>query len=480
MTDQHPTDGRKPDGEHPDGRGRHAERHADKHDADRHHAEKHHEPKPADEATAAVVSLDTAGGAMEPSAVPATAQSGKIPVGPETLVRRIFTGSGMVSVLAVLLALILGGLLIALTDKQVGTTSTYLLARPTDFLSAVWNAATRSYVALFQGSVFNPRGAGIGGQFAPLLETLTIATPLITAGLGVALAFRAGLFNIGAQGQIIMAGILAAWVGFALHLPLGLHLLLVLAAGIIGGAFWGGLVGYLKARTGAHEVIVTIMFNYIALYLLRYLLNTPAFQRPGETNPISPILDASAVYPQIFGTQYRLHLGFLLAIAATVFVWWLLNRSTVGFEFRAVGANPKAAQTAGINVSRSTILVMAIAGALAGLSGVAQVAGTEKVLTDGVAATYGFDAITVALLGRSTPWGTFAAGLLFGAFRAGAVQMQIQTGTPIDIVLVVQSLIVLFIAAPPLVRAVFGLNPRRRKQAPAGKAKAAATTGGAA
>jgi ABC-type uncharacterized transport system permease subunit len=441
---------------------------------------KPHTPKPADEETAAVASLDTAGGAMEPSAVPASAQSGKIPGGPETLARRIFTGSGMVSVLAVLLALILGGLLIALTDKQVGTTATYLLARPTDFLSAVWNAATRSYVALFQGAVFNPRGSGLAGQFAPLMETLTIATPLITAGLGVALAFRAGLFNIGAQGQIIMAGILAAWAGFALHLPLGLHLLLVLVAGIIGGAVWGGLVGYLKARTGAHEVIITIMFNYIALYFLQYLLNTPAFQRPGETNPISPVLDPNAVYPQILGTQYRLHLGFLLAVATTVFVWWLLTRSTIGFEFRAVGANPKAALTAGINVSRATMLVMAIAGGLAGLSGVAQVAGTEKVLTDGVAATYGFDAITVALLGRSTPWGTFAAGLLFGAFRAGAVQMQIQTGTPIDIVLVVQSLIVLFIAAPPLVRAVFGLNPRRKKAAAAAKSQTAATTGGAA
>ena len=438
------------------------------------------EPAVPDERTASVVAVDTAGGVMEPSAVPATAQSGKIPGGPDTLLRKIFTGSGMVSVLAVLLALIIGGLLIASTDKQVATTSTYFFARPTDFLSAVWNAATRSYIALFQGSVFNPRGNSVAAQFAPFMETLTIATPLITAGLGVALAFRAGLFNIGAQGQIIVAGILAAWVGFALDLPVGLHLLLVLAAGIIGGAFWGGLVGLLKARTGAHEVILTIMFNYIALYFLRYLLNTPAFQRPGESNPISPILDPTAVYPQIFGTQYRLHLGFLLAIATTFLVWWLLNRSTVGFEFRAVGANPKAAQTAGINVSRSTILVMALAGGLAGMSGVAQVAGTEKVLTDGVAATYGFDAITVALLGRSTPWGTFAAGLLFGAFRAGAVQMQIQTGTPIDIVLVVQSLIVLFIAAPPLVRAVFGLNPRRRKPAKAGKSRKAATTGGAA
>ncbi|MET1065773.1 MAG: ABC transporter permease [Arthrobacter sp.] len=429
---------------------------------------------------ATVTALDTAGGAMRPSAVPVSAQSGAVPGGPDSVLRRIFTGSGMVSVLAVLLALILGGLLIASTDKQVGATAGYFFARPTDFISAVWSAATRSYVALFQGSVFNPRGAGIGGQLAPLMETLTIATPLITAGLGVALAFRAGLFNIGAQGQIIMAGILASWVGFALHLPMGLHLLLVLLAGVAGGALWGGLVGLLKARTGAHEVIVTIMFNYIALYFVRFLLDTPAFQRPGETTPISPVLDPSAVYPQIFGSQYRLHLGFLLAIAATVFVWWLLNRSTIGFEFRAVGANPKAALTAGINVPRATILVMAIAGGLAGLSGVAQVAGTEKVLTDGVAATYGFDAITVALLGRSTPWGTFAAGVLFGAFRAGAVQMQIQTGTPIDIVLVVQSLIVLFIAAPPLVRAVFGLNPRKKKTARAGKTPQAATTGGAA
>ncbi|MEO5778747.1 ABC transporter permease [Arthrobacter sp. PAMC25284] len=421
--------------------------------------------------------------AESPSPVPAPATEqppAEAPDGADSVLRKIFTGSGMVSVLAVLLALIIGGLLIASTDRRVEATAGYLFARPADFFGAVWSAATRSYVALFQGSVFNPRGSGLAGQIAPLMETLTIATPLITAGLGVALAFRAGLFNIGAQGQIIIAGILASWVGFALHLPLGLHLLLVLVAGVVGGAIWGGIVGLLKARTGAHEVIVTIMFNYIALYLVRYLLDTPAFQRPGETTPISPILDATAVYPQIFGSQYRLHLGFLLAIAATVFVWWLLNRSTIGFEFRAVGANPKASLTAGINVPRATVLVMAIAGGLAGLSGVAQVAGTEKVLTDGVAATYGFDAITVALLGRSSPWGTFAAGVLFGAFRAGAVQMQIQTGTPIDIVLVVQSLIVLFIAAPPLVRAVFGLNPRKKKPATAGTSRKAASTGGAA
>ncbi|MDJ0319584.1 ABC transporter permease [Pseudarthrobacter sp. PS3-L1] len=438
------------------------------------------QPLSAEQARAAKADLETAGGAKEPSLVPAAAQGGITAERDSSPFRNFFAGSAMTSVLAVLLALIAGGLLIASTDKQVASSAAYLFGRPTDFLAAVWNAATQSYVALFQGAVFNPRAATVAGQFAPIMETLTIATPLITAGLGVALAFRAGLFNIGAQGQIIFAGIFAGWVGFALHLPMGLHLLLVLVAGIIGGAIWGGLVGLLKARTGAHEVILTIMFNYIALYFLRFLLTTPAFQRPGASNPISPVLDPSAIYPQIFGSQYRLHLGFILAIAATVLVWWLLNRSTLGFEFRAVGANPKAAQTAGINVSRATILVMAMAGGLAGMAGVAQVAGTEKVLTEGVAASFGFDAITVALLGRSSPWGTFAAGILFGAFRAGAVQMQVQTGTPIDIVLVVQSLIVLFIAAPPLVRAIFGLNPRRKKMATAATSPKAALPGGAA
>ena len=415
---------------------------------------------------------DSPGTAQAPPPVPVAAATAAKTEG-RSVLREIFTGSGLVSLLAVVAALVLGGLLIASTDPRVGRTLGYLFARPTDFLQALWTAATSSYVALFQGSVFNSRQG-----FAPLLETLTVSTPLICAGLGVALAFRAGLFNIGAQGQIIISATVAAYAGFAWDLPPVLHLLLVIAVGVAGGAVWGGLVGYLKARTGAHEVILTIMFNYVALYLVDFLLNTDAFQRPGENNPISPILDDEAVFPAIPGS--RLHLGFLVAIALTVAVWWILNRSTVGFEFRAVGANPSAARTAGVDVGRSTVLVMALAGALAGAAGVAQVAGTEKVLTTGVAASYGFDAITVALLGRSSPWGTFAAGLLFGAFRAGAVQMQIQTGTPIDIVLVVQSLIVLFIAAPPLVRALFGLGRRAKRGAsPARRAKAT-TTGGAA
>ena len=223
---------------------------------------------------------------------------------------RITQGPGLVSVLAVFVALVLGGLLIAATDAKVATTAGYLFSRPSDFFQALWAAGTDSYVSLFKGSIYNSRQG-----FEPFLETLTVSTPLICAGLGVALAFRAGLFNIGAQGQIIIGAIMASYAGFAWHLPFGVHLLLVILMCVLGGAVWGGLVGLLKARTGAHEVILTIMFNYVALYFLYFLLNTQAFQRPGETNPISPIMDPSAVFPALPGS--RLHLGFVMAIALT-------------------------------------------------------------------------------------------------------------------------------------------------------------------
>ena len=383
------------------------------------------------------------------------------------LLRQITQGPGLVSVLGVIVALVIGGLLIAVTDEKVGETAGYLFAQPSAFFGEFWRAATESYVALFNGSIYNSSQG-----FKPFLETLTVSTPLICAGLGVAVAFRAGLFNIGAQGQIIIGSALAAYIGFAWHLPIGLHLLLVIVFGLLGGAIWGGLVGLLKAKTGAHEVILTIMFNYVAVYLIDFLMNTQGFRRPGETNPISPILDSSAIFPAIPGS--RLHLGFVMAVLLVLAVSWMFKRSTVGFEFRAVGHNPEAAQTAGINVARTTIIAMALAGALAGAAGVAQVAGTEKVLTGGIAGSLGFDAITVALLGRSTPWGTFFAGLLFGAFQAGAVNMQITTGTPIDIVSVVQSLIVLFIAAPPLVKAIFGMNRKKKRSSKLEPTKAGA------
>ncbi|WP_081744641.1 ABC transporter permease [Arthrobacter sp. H14] len=430
--------------------------------------------------------MGTAGGREPLPAVPADAQSGEVEP-PEnrgrSVLKEIFHGGSLVSILAIVLSLFLGGILIAVTNERVVEAATYFFARPTDTLVAAWEAASSAYVALFQGAIFNPRASDLQGMIFPFTETLAVSTPLILAGLGVALAFRAGLFNIGAQGQIIIGATMAAWVGFTLDLPWGIHLLLVILAGIIGGGIWGGIAGLLKARTGAHEVILTIMLNYIAVYLLAYLLTTESFQRPDSSQPISPRLDATAMYPRLFGDGFRLHWGFVVAIGATLLVWWLLHRSTIGFEFRAVGANPHASKTAGISVAKGYTLVMIIAGALSGLAGVAQVSGTEGVLTDGVAASFGFDAITVALLGRSTPWGTFFAGLLFGAFRAGGVTMQTLTGTPIDIVLVVQSLIVLFIAAPPLVRAIFRIHedgkggkgkPRRKSSRETVKAGGAA------
>ena len=400
---------------------------------------------------------------MSTTTSPATpAAAPETPAAPRSnqIMREILGGSAAISVLAVVLALVAGGILIILTDERVAETSGYFFARPGDTLGAAWQAVSGAYTALFRGSVFNyETDRGFAIAIRPLLETLTFATPLIAAGLGVALAFRVGLLNIGGRGQMLIAAAAAGYVGAYIPMPPVLHLVVALVVGIIGGALWGGIVGLLKARTGAHEVIVTIMLNYIAFYLVSFLLRTPgALQAPGQNNPKSgPILE-SAQYPSLLGPQYNLDLGFILVIVATIYVWYLLNRSAMGFQFRAVGENPHAAQVAGINVKSVYVKVMLIAGALVGLAGVQQVLGTfTGGFAAGLDAGIGFDAITVALLGRSKPWGVFFAGILFGALKAGSFTMQSAEGIPVDIVLVVQSFIVLFIAAPPLVRAIFRL-----------------------
>ena len=188
------------------------------------------------------------------------------------------------------------------------------------------------------------------------------------------------------------------------------------------------------------------MLNSIAGLLIGYVLTRPSFIGEGNTNPKSmPVLE-TAMYPRLLGDSFRVHFGFIAALAAALFVWWLLERSTIGFEFRATGLNPAAARTAGISVEKVTTLVMIVSGALCGLAGSAPALGTERYLTTGIAASIGFDAITVALLGKSRPLGTVLAGLLFGALKAGGAIMQTATQTPIDIVLVIQSTIVLFIA----------------------------------
>ncbi len=364
----------------------------------------------------------------------------------------------VLTLLSVLLALVVGAVLIAIASPDVQNSAGYFFSRPQDMLGDAWTAIADAYKALVQGALFDWTADSARGALRPLSESLVFAVPLISAGLAVALAFKAGLFNIGAEGQIILGAIGAAYVGFSWSLPWGGHTLVALAAGLLGGAIWGGIPGLLKARTGAHEVITTIMLNYIARYLLAFLLTTSAFHRPGRSDPISPAVDSTAELPRLFGSSFRIHAGLVVVLLAAWGVWWLLERSTIGFRFRAVGANPSAARTAGISVARSTFGVMAIAGSLAGLAGAFQILGTEKSLTGGVSAGIGFDAITVALLGRGSPLGTVLAGLLFGALRAGGVTMQARTGTPIDIVLVVQSLIVLFIAAPPLVRSIFRIR----------------------
>ncbi len=340
----------------------------------------------------------------------------------------------LIPLLAVITALIIGIFIIVITGSTFGD-------------------AMNAYAALVQGSV---------GSLRAISETLTAATPLILAGLSVALAFRAGLFNIGGEGQALIGGMFAVWVGFSITgLPIFIHLPLAVIAGIIGGAIWGFIPGILKAKTGAHEVITTIMLNYIALRLVDFLLKSAIFQREGRNDPVSKNIEGTAEYPAFLSSidpALRVHAGLFVALAAAFLIYWLLFRTTIGFEFRAVGANPNAARYAGISVTRVYILVMMIAGALAGTAGAGQVLGVLGRSTPGFTADLGFDGIAVALLGRSNPWGVVGAALLFGGLRAGGQQMQVSANVGIDLISVIQALIIIFVAAPALIAAIYRLK----------------------
>lgn len=382
------------------------------------------------------------------------------------VLKEITQSNATVVLFAIIGALLLAAVLVAAASSEVQRTAGYLFARPSDFFGAVWDAVGGAYYSLFRGAIFDPQAKDVARMFKPITETLVAATPLIFAGLGLGIGFRSGIFNIGAQGQVVLGAIVSAFIGFTFNLPVGLHMLVAMIGGLLAGAFWGGIAGFLKARFGANEVIVTIMLNSIAGFLMSYLLTTSAFMRPGSNNPISQRVEQSAMFPNLMGEPFRLHLGFVFALLAAWAVWWLMERSTLGFKFRAVGFNADAARTAGIKVSATYLYVMLVSGALAGLGGVSQTLGTEGVLQEGVAGSIGFDAITVALLGRSQPLGIVGAALLFGALRAGSPLMQTASNTPIDIVQVVQALVVLLIAAPPLVRAMFRLPvPAKEAQA---------------
>jgi len=328
-----------------------------------------------------------------------------------------------------------------------------------------------AYGALFAGSFGSPAKFVEGFQvffstgetkellkaIYPFTESLVTATPYIFAGLSVALGFRAGLFNIGAEGQFFIGALCSAYVGYSVKgLPMIIHLPLALLAGALGGAIWGMIPGYLKAKFGAHEVVNTIMMNWIAFRLSDWLLSGP--MRSSGFRPVTPNVLATAELPRFFPDPLRFNLGFFLALLAALLVYWFLFKTTTGFEVRSVGANPDAAKYAGMSIVKNLVLVMSLAGALAGLAGSAQVLGVDHWVGQGFSAGYGFDAIALALLGKSHPFGVVLAALLFGFLRSGATDMQSMAGIPIDIISIIQGLVIVFIAAPAIIRWLYRIR----------------------
>jgi ABC-type uncharacterized transport system permease subunit len=280
------------------------------------------------------------------------------------------------------------------------------------------------------------------------------------AGLGVAVGFKCGLFNIGAEGQFGIGALCSAFVGYSIHgLPWYIHLPLALLAGAAGGAIWAAIPGLLKGLTGAHEVVTTIMMNYVSYRLSDWLLNGP-MKAPGY-RPLTSVVENSAMLPRFFPEPLRFNWGFFLALAMAVFIWWFLFKTTIGMEIRSVGANPDGARYAGMNILRNFVIAMAISGALAGLAGTAQVLGIDHWVGQGFSAGYGFDSIAIALLGQSHPLGVVLAAFLWGTLRSGATRMQSLAGVPIEIISIIQGLVVVFVAAPAVIRWIYRIRAIR-------------------
>jgi ABC-type uncharacterized transport system permease subunit len=380
----------------------------------------------------------------------------------------------LIAALALVLGLIFGAIVIAATTPVVLDAWRGIFHHWDGFphaLNVTFDNVGAAYRAIFTGSVVDPQGfwhslttgKGWPNTLTPISETLTYATPLVIVSIGVGIAFQTGLFNIGANGQAVIGGIAGAVVGSMINLPTFIHLPFSLIGAILGGMVCGAVPGVLKAYTGAHEVIVTLMFNYVTYAFLLYAVLSTPFQQPGQSNDIGRTLDPTAILSPLFGPSsgLRVSYGIFVAAAVVVFAWWLLDRSSLGFDFRVTGANPSAARASGINARYVIITVFLISGGLAGLAGYVQVASTTHYIDGGFLignAGIGFTAITVALLGRNRPMGIVWASLLFAALSVGGRNMQASTGIPLDLATVIQSAIVLFVATPVLVKEVFRLK----------------------
>lgn len=377
--------------------------------------------------------------------------------------------------LAILTGLILGAILIAATSFKVYD------AFKVGFFNGIGTAFSEvgtSYLALLTGSLGNPvevvsalfsgDAQNIRNAFNPILESLVQTTPYIFAGLACALAFRAGLFNIGVEGQLFMGAAAATFVGYSITgLPAIIHMPLAFLAGALGGALWGMVPGLLKASTGGNEVINCIMMNYIAYRVTTWLLTGP-MTRPGTGGmPLSPIIQKSAEIPQFFKAPIRFHLGFFIALAFAALVWWILFKTTWGLNLRTVGTNPRAAKYAGLNITQVTIIGMALSGALAGMAGGNEILAINRSMAIGLSSGYGFDSIALALLGNNHPLGVIFAALLFGILKNGATKMMVISQTPIDIVTILQAVILIFVAAPAIIRAIYRMRQPLKEEAAA-------------
>lgn len=377
-----------------------------------------------------------------------------------------------IPLLAILTGLVIGAILIAATSTTVYAAFGESIGQG---LATAWNEVITAYQALFTGSIGDPAriisalrsgdDRAIRSAFNPFLESLVQATPYIFAGLAVALGFRSGLFNIGVEGQLFVGAACATFVGYAITgLPTIIHMPLAFLAGALGGAIWGFIPGLLKATTGGHEVINTIMMNWIAFRLTEWLLSGP-MNRPGAGGmPISPLIEESAQIPQFFQTPIRFHLGFFIALGIAWLVWWLLFKTKWGLNLRTVGANPRAAKYAGLNVAKNYMIGMALSGGLAGLAGGVQILAVNRSMALGLSSGYGFDSIALALIGNNHPLGVVLASILFGTLRNGATRMMVVSRIPIDIVDVLQAIILMFVAAPAIIRTIYRLRKPKHEE----------------